>query len=238
MKDKIIICACILGLSVLVGLAALGYLPGSAALKFKSFERTVTVKGLSEKVYPASVVIWPIVFTEAGNDLNALYTTLESKTDLIKNFLISNGFKVDEISIPSPAINDKSNSWYGRDQKPEFRYSATQKMSVYTDNIALARQLMSDIRALGKQGIAFARDYQAMPRYEFTKLNDVKPEMIEEATKKAREVALKFAQDSNSRLGKIKRAAQGNFSISDRDEINQHLKVIRVVSTVEYYLSD
>ena len=62
--------------------------------------------------------------------------------------------------------------------------------------------------------------------------------MIEEATTKAREVAIKFAQDSGSRVGKIKRARQGQFSISDRDRNNPHIKRIRVVSTIEYYLSD
>ncbi|MBW2072165.1 MAG: SIMPL domain-containing protein, partial [Deltaproteobacteria bacterium] len=72
----------------------------------------------------------------------------------------------------------------------------------------------------------------------FTGLNKIKPEMIQEATAKAREVALKFAEDSKSKLGKIKRASQGQFSIKPRDKNNPHLKKIRVVSTVEYYLSD
>ena len=81
-------------------------------------------------------------------------------------------------------------------------------------------------------------DYQGRTEYLFTRLNDVKPEMIEEATTKAREVAEKFAQDSQSKLGKIKRASQGQFSINDRDRQNPHIKKIRVVSTVEYYLSD
>ncbi len=62
--------------------------------------------------------------------------------------------------------------------------------------------------------------------------------MVEEATMKAREVAKKFAKDSNSSLGKIKGATQGQFSISPRDRHNPHIKKIRVVSTVEYYFSD
>jgi uncharacterized protein len=62
--------------------------------------------------------------------------------------------------------------------------------------------------------------------------------MVEEATTKAREVAEKFAKDSKSKLGKIKKASQGQFSINNRDKNNPHIKKIRVVSTVEYYLSD
>jgi hypothetical protein len=80
--------------------------------------------------------------------------------------------------------------------------------------------------------------YDSRTQYLFTSLNDIKPAMIEEATRKAREVAEKFAADSDSRLGKIKRASQGQFSVSDRDSNNPHIKKIRVVTTVEYYLSD
>ena len=72
----------------------------------------------------------------------------------------------------------------------------------------------------------------------FTKLNDLKPVMIEEATKNARAVAEKFAQDSKSRLGKIKSASQGQFSVEDQDGSTPYIKNVRVVSTVEYYLSD
>ncbi len=98
---------------------------------------------------------------------------------------------------------------------------------------------MKALSKLGKQGIVFtAGNYQTQTEYIFTRLNEVKPEMIEEATRKAREVAQKFASDSQSALGKIKRASQGQFSILPRDKNNPHIKKIRVVSTIEYYLSD
>lgn len=98
---------------------------------------------------------------------------------------------------------------------------------------------MGSLSQLGKQGIVITGgNYNAQTDYIFTRLNDVKPEMIEEATKKAREVAEKFSSDSQSSLGKIKRASQGQFSISARDRNNPHIKKVRVVSTVEYYLSD
>jgi hypothetical protein len=98
---------------------------------------------------------------------------------------------------------------------------------------------MSRLVDLGKQGIALTGGgYQEQTEYLFTRLNEVKPAMIEEATTKAREVAQKFAQDSNSRLGKIKQASQGQFTISPRDKNNPHIKQVRVVSTIEYYLSD
>ena len=98
---------------------------------------------------------------------------------------------------------------------------------------------MGKLTELGKKGIVLNQNnYQANVEYIFTRRNDVKPSMIEEATTKAREVAEKFAKDSNSVLGKIKRASQGQFSITARDRNNPHIKKLRVVSTVEYYLSD
>jgi len=98
---------------------------------------------------------------------------------------------------------------------------------------------MGKLSVLGKKGIVFTvGNYEAKTEYIFTRLNQVKPQMVEEATRKAREIALKFAADSKSRLGKIKRASQGQFSIKSRDKNNPHIKKVRVVSTVEYYLSD
>ena len=77
-----------------------------------------------------------------------------------------------------------------------------------------------------------------MISYEFTKLNDVKPQMIEEATKNARVTAEKFASDSESKLGKIKHANQGIFSIVDHDNNTPDIKRVRVVTTIDYYLKD
>ena len=98
---------------------------------------------------------------------------------------------------------------------------------------------MNKLADLGKRGIVLTgMGYQTATEYLFTRLNEVKPSMVEEATMKAREVAEKFAIDSKSKLGKIKSARQGQFPISNRDKNNPHIKKVRVVSTVEYYLSD
>jgi hypothetical protein len=231
--------ALVLGVFILLGLATLGYLLGDAAIRFKQFERSVTVKGLSEREYPADVVIWPIQFTLAGNELAELYATLEDNTARIRRFLQDSGIETTEITVSAPVITDKSAQSYGGTQQPEFRYSALQTVTVYSGDVERVRGVMNRLVDLGKQGIALTGgDYQNQTEYLFTRLNEVKPAMIQEATTKAREVALKFAQDSNSRLGKIRRASQGQFTISPRDRNNPHIKNIRVVSTVEYYLSD
>lgn len=231
--------AFILGAFMFVGLAALGYLLGDAAIQFKQYERSVTVKGLSEREYSADIVIWPIQFSAAGNDLERLYDVMEQNTAKIRTFLVANGIGAEEVSFASPAITDKSAQQYGNSARPEFRYTASQTVTVYSRHIQAVRALMGSLSELGKQGIVFTGDnYQSQTEYIFTRLNEIKPEMIEEATTKAREVAEKFASDSQSRLGKIKRASQGQFSINARDKNNPHIKKVRVVSTVEYYLSD
>ncbi len=231
--------ALILGFLLFCGLAALGFLLGNAALKVKAMERSVRVKGLSEREYPADIVIWPIQFVVADNDLQSLYTTLDKNTAAIKTFLEKQGIKSADISSNPPAITDKSAQRYGNSNPVRFRYSAVQTVTVYSKDIDTVRSAMGKLSDLGKQGIVFNReDYEARPEYIFTRLNEIKPAMIEEATRKARDVALKFAQDSNSKLGKIKRASQGQFSINARDKSTPYMKRIRVVSTVEYYLSD
>ena len=194
---------------------------------------------MSEREFWADIVIWLIQFTVAGNNLESLYGSIEQSTVKTQAFLNKNGIGREEITFSAPAITDKSAQQYGNNAKPEFRYTAVQTITVYSKNITAVRSTMGSLSELGKQGIVFAGgNYQSQTEYIFTRLNEVKPEMIEEATRKAREVAGKFSSDSNSALGKIKKASQGQFSISERDKNNPHIKKIRVVSTIEYYLSD
>ena len=226
------------GIFFLLGMLVFGLLMRNAILKFKEYERSVTVKGLSEREYPADIVLWPIQFTETSNKLETLYSSIDKSKNIIKNFLIESGIKESEITLSSPAITDKSAQNYGGDLAA-FRFTSTQTVTVYSTKVDLVRTLMNKLSELGKKGIVFSGgQYQNRTEFIFSKLNSIKPEMIQEATTKAREVAQKFAEDSNSELGKIKRAYQGQFSIYSRDNNNPHIKKIRVVSTVEYYLSD
>ncbi len=239
MRENSNISALILGVFIFLGLASLGFLLGNAAIKYKEYERTVTVKGLSERECVADIVIWPIQFTEASNKLEELYESIEHNTGKIKVFLEKNGVDKEEITFSTPSITDKSAQQYGGQEKADFRYAAIQTVTVYSKNIDSVRKIMGSMSELGKQGIVFTGGtYESQTEYIFTSLNDIKPEMIEEATTKAREVAQKFASDSKSTLGKIKTASQGQFSINARDKNNPHIKKVRVVSTVTYYLSD
>ncbi|HKK25049.1 MAG TPA: SIMPL domain-containing protein [Gracilimonas sp.] len=229
----------IIGAAIFLGLVAFGFIIGNAAITFKEYERTVTVKGLAEEEHLADIVIWPIQFTEASNQLEDIYEQLESSGEKVRKFLTDRGINENEISISTPLVTDKSAQRWGGQQDAQFRFVADQTVTIYSEDVKKIREVMSQLADLGKQGITLSGDeYQVRPEYLFNSLNDIKPQMIEAATKEARAVAEKFAEDSNSQLGKIKTAYQGQFSISPRDNNNPHIKNVRVVSTVVYYLSD
>ncbi len=228
-----------LGALLCIGLILLGLFISQGVVKLRALDRVVTVKGLSEREVPADIAIWPIKFSDAGNDLGALYTSIQKKNARVVAFLEDGGFSDDEISVSVPSINDRQAQGYGGSQPAEFRYYGSSIITVYSTQVDVVRQAMSRMVDLGKQGIAISgQEYDARTEFLYTGLNDIKPEMIEEATRNAREVAEKFAEDSQSRLGKIKTAQQGQFSINDRDSTTPHIKKVRVVSTITYYLAD
>ncbi|MFC3193061.1 SIMPL domain-containing protein [Marinicella sediminis] len=229
----------VLSLFIFLGLATLGWLLSQAIIQYKQLDRSVTVKGLSEREVPANVVIWPISYSVADNQLPQLYASIENNNQLIAGFLQDNAIDAQAINFAPPAITDKSAQNYGTDNNSAFRFVGNQTVTVYSTEIDTVRQAMTALSELGKQGIVIkGNDYENRTEYLFTGLNDIKPAMIEEATRNAREVAEKFAADSSSTLGKIKLARQGQFSITDRDQNNPHIKKVRVVSTIAYYLSD
>lgn len=227
----------ILGALLFVGLLGAAYLLSKSIVDIKMMERTVEVKGLSEREVPADIAIWPISFSMADNDLVNLYQTIEEKNGKVVEFLKAQGFKDNEITISTPAVVDKLAREYDSSYVSKFRYTASSTITVYSSQVDLARESMIRVVDLGREGIAIAGDSYST-QFIYSKLNDIKPEMIEEATKNARQAADKFAKDSDSTLGKIKRANQGTFSIENRDSSTAHIKKVRVVSTVEYYLSD
>lgn len=222
---------------VAVGLALAGLFVYLGFCAFSQRDRVVSVRGLAEREVDADHVIWPISFKTTGNDLQALYADINAKNATITAFLKQNGLKDDEISVSAPQIVDLRADRYSQQDQVRDRYNVTSTLTVSTGQVALVRQLMSRTGELLKQGVAIAaNEYDSRVQYEFNSLNSIKPAMIEEATKNAREAARKFAADSESELGKIKDATQGLFSIEDRDQYTPYKKRVRVVTSVNYYL--
>lgn len=209
---------------------------------FRSFaerDRSVNVKGLAEMEVPANKVTWPLVYKSLGNNLNQLYDEIKRSNATITQFLKEKGLSEKEISINAPEIIDLQAERYGNDRASVYRYNVTTVITVTSDKVDLVRELISEQGELLKRGIAITSgDYRYNVSYEYTSLNEIKPSMIEEATKNAREAAEKFAKDSGSELGKIRHAYQGQFSINDRDPNTPYIKKIRVVTTIDYSLED
>lgn len=221
-----------------VGLTALGIQIKQGIDNFVDKDRIVTVKGLAEMEVPANKVTWPLMYKEVGNDLSVLYNKINETNRAIVGFLKKKGIAEDEISINAPEIIDMQAERYNNNPV-SYRYNVTTVITVTSAKVDLVRSLISEQSELLKQGIAITGgDYRYNTQYDYTSLNEIKPQMIEEATKNAREAAQKFAKDSDSELGKIKRAYQGQFSIDNRDANTPYIKRIRVVTTIDYLLED
>ena len=224
-----------------IGLFLTGGAIRSGIIKFKEMDRTVTAKGLCEKEVKANKATWPLKFKELGNDPAELYDRIEKNTQTIVAFLKENGLSDEEISLAPPAMVDQQANMSYSNEEVRFRYKANCVVTVVSKNVDLIRKIVSKQAALMRRGITIVSneyDEGSLVSYEFTCLNEIKPEMIAEATKNARKTAEQFATDSNSELGKIRTADQGQFSIEDRDSNTPWLKNIRVVTTVVYYLED
>lgn len=225
-------------LLIALGLMLLGVFISNGIGRFADNSRVVTVRGLSEREVQANKVTWPIVSKHVGNDMAALYKDVENTNTAIVNFLKANGLTDKEYSVSAPKVQDMQADNYSGQPAP-YRYNVTSVVVVTSEQVEKVNALMSKQSELMAQGIAIvAGDYNYQTLYEFTELNKIKPDMVADATRNAREAAKKFADDSKSRLGKIKSASQGQFSIDDRDQYTPYIKRVRVVSTIEYYLQD
>lgn len=226
------------GLAIMVGLVVLGLMIPRAVSVYRSYDRTVDVKGLCEREVKADRVIWPITYKVMADDVRSIYSQLDGSVATIKDFLLSGGISEDEISVSVPSVSDKFANEYGENQRT-FRYIAKNVVTVCTDKVDLVLALMARQSELLKKGIVTeSNDWENRVEFSYEGLNDIKPEMIEIATMNAREAAQKFAKDSGSRLGKIKTANQGTFSIVDRDSNTPYIKKIRIVTYVTYYLKN
>jgi hypothetical protein len=197
-------------------------------------DRNVTVRGLAERQVKADYVTWPITYDVAGDDLMSLYSQITNYNKIILNFLTSNGIDKSEISVNPPDTYDASANRYGSDSF-RYKYSLSCNITVATNKVDKVRELLDRQTELLKEGVPYSNSFI---NYEFRALNSIKPAMIAEATANAREAARQFAQDSDSKVGKMKTATQGQFSIEDASTSTPFLKNVRVVSTIVFYLED
>ena len=223
------------GLAIMAGLVIMGLCIPAAVREYGSTKRSVSVRGLCEREVPADKVIWPLKYRVTGDDLSSVYSQLERNEATIIAFLKAGGIDEAEISVSAPTIDDKFAQQYGSNDRL-YRYLAKETVTVCTDKVNETLALIKNQKVLVRKGIILGDDWGYEPTFSFEGLNEIKPAMIEEATKNAREVAQKFADDSGSRLGKIREASQGYFTIESRDSNTPEIKKVRVVTNVIYSL--
>ncbi|MBQ7063165.1 MAG: SIMPL domain-containing protein [Bacteroidales bacterium] len=222
----------ILGTSIVLAAFVLGLMLVWTVRTLKSFDDTVTVRGLCEREVPADRVILRISYRAQDNSLENLRATVSHNDKAIVDLLHKAGFGDDEIKYTTASFNDRYEDYYvSRDLK--FRYNASQTISVFSSNMEVARKLQATIDGELLQQDILSNTYAS---YEYNGLNEIKPSMIAESLEKARESAEEFAKNSHSRIGKMRTASQGYFEIDDLDENTPQIKKVRVVTTVEYYL--
>ena len=215
-----------------------GFFVSETLWKSTKNNRKVNVKGLSEREVKANLAVWPMEITITDNNLTSLNKEIERQKKIVLNFFKQKGFTDEEINAGVSNITDAKANLYGNN-KQNFRYLSRTEITLRTTDITKIKAAQKESINLASQGILINSKNTWRPvEYLFTGLNSIKPEMIEEATKKAKEVAEKFAQDSNSKVGKIQSASQGLFSISNRDSNTPDIKKVRVVTTVIYFLED
>lgn len=211
---------------------------------FRSFDRSVTMKGLAQRDVIADLALWPISYTETGNDLASLQDLMDSRGQAITTFLKKHGLTDAEIELQKVQVQDLMAQSYRQNNAAMNRYILTQTYLVRTTNIDAVDRAAKNMGELIRIGVVFAENSSTAPTYLYTKLNDIKPAMIAEATKNAREAAKEFAKNSGQKVGGIKYASQGVFQILARDqtyvvsESQQQNKTVRVVSTIQFYLED
>jgi uncharacterized protein len=238
----------LLGFFLALGLIVGGWVLGAQIKAVRLGDRYVSVRGLAERTVKSDLAIWPISYTETGDDLPSIYSKTEADKKIILQFLTKQGIQSSEIEMGIVTVTDNQANPYVGNRRPLYRYFVQQQITVRTSRVDLVSAAAQKTIGLLQQGIVL-RNMGLM--YKFNGLNSIKPDMITEATRSARSAAERFAQDSGSSVGTIRQATQGYFSIvpadsgvaSDADgggyggdADSSMMKTVRVVTDVEYYL--
>jgi hypothetical protein len=243
----------LLGSLLALGMVVGGWLLGAQIKATRLSDRYVTVKGLVERKVKSDLAVWSLGYKEAGDDLSPVYAKTESDKKTVLEFLEQQGFQPSEIEMGVIRVVDTQANEYGGGQRAPHRYIVEQQITVRTPRVDRVAAATQKTMQLLQRGIVFNSNQGQGLSYEFTALNSIKPDMITEATRNARAAADRFASDSGSKVGSIRQANQGVFSILAADQSSgasesgeagggifsadaSLMKTVRVVTTVQYYL--
>lgn len=237
------------------GLIIGGWVLGAEIKATRLSDRYVTVKGLVERKVKSDLAIWPLIYKEAGDNLSAVYAKTEADKKSVLQFLDQQGIQASEIELGVVRVVDTQANEYGGGNRAPQRYIVEQQITVRTNRVDQVAAAAQKTMQLLEKGIVLSSNPGQGLAYKFTGLNSIKPDMITEATRNARAAADRFASDSGSKVGSIRQANQGVFSILPADQGSDTsdsgepgyggfgsdsslMKTVRVVTSVQYYLDE
>ena len=240
----------VIAIAIILAFIIHGSFIGRAITRFKKEDRSISVKGFSEKEVKSNMAVWTIKIRITTNDLGQGSNEIEDLKNKVIQFLLKNQITNDELVQKELNVNDKMAQDYGNDQVFKYRYIIENVMQVRSTNVDNIQKISRMTDELLKAGVVVSsnQEYNPSVKYMYTKLNEIKTAMLSEAALNAKGAALEFAKNNEVSLGKLKRANQGLFTISDRDDamvsqsdangyemnVNDVFKRVRVVINVEY----
>ena len=231
---------------IAVAIALAGLFVGLGFARGRASDRFVVVKGVEERPVRADLAIWPLHLVAANSDLARAHAQIEDNVQRVRAFLAQQGIDSTHVALQDFSVSDAQANQYGGSNQAGSRFVIKQTVIVRStdpERIQRASQRVGELVTAGVVLSSGAEYGGGGPTFVFTKLNSLKPQMIAQATARAREAAEQFAHDSHASIGGIKQANQGVFEILARDqapginEPSQIEKTVRVVSTVEYFLN-
>ena len=241
----------LLGGFVALGLVFGGWALGAQIKATRLGDRYVTVKGLAERGVKSDLAIWPITYKETGDDLSTVSAKTDADKKIVLDFLGAQGMQSAEMELGVIRVIDTQANEYGGGNRAPHRYIVEQQITVRTSRVDQVAAAAQKTMQLLQKGIVMNWNPGQGVSYKFTGLNSIKPDMITEATRNARAAADRFASDSGSKVGAIRQANQGVFSILPADQggdgeggemaaglaaDSSLMKSVRIVTTVQYFL--
>jgi hypothetical protein len=246
--------AAVLAVGMCVGLIGGAIILGHSLQEIRKGERYVTVKGVAERDVRADLGVWAMKLRVAGSDLAEAGRSMDAARAKVLQFLAEKGFAPEEIASQELRVSDRQANDYGSGNVREMlRYVVEATIVLRSKNVDRVQKVSQMTDELVRAGVVLStkEEWQTGPRFMFTQLNSIKPAMLAEATKSSRAAAVQFATDSGSAVGSIRRASQGLFSITNRDQTtpgqgegssggsedeSDPNKRVRVVVTIDYFL--
>lgn len=214
------ICSIIVSIILVIGVIVSATIFTSGLVKIKSSETNITVTGSAKKQITSDMIVWSGYFSTNSMSLQDAYSVLETSREKVKNYLVKQGLKDNELvfssisTMPTYMIDE-----YGNTTNEIEYYTLTQNVTISSTEIDKVADISRSATELLQEGVEFQSNE---PQYLYTKLADIKVEMLAEATKDAKKRAQMIAENAGSKLGELTYADMGIMQITPlySDEIS------------------